>query len=388
MNKIPMRSGCFIPGNLRLNGLILALALGLTTLSSMANMSPSTNGRIHGRAPDVTGTPTMLMPDGVTKVSGAVPSTAKPADFSLALLESSLTYLDADGDAALGTGFTLSNPEEVILTWERRNNMGLIPLSADQLSQPLNTNFAAGTVLTVSASVPINVTSATGLPSTGGRSLTMARREVTVRNPFKIYGVYTKGNHKVKNETGPRTWVDAQSAQIVVEGYGTSQNAQYTFTGAGTGGASGTTASVSQEGIIRVSGRPVGPIHYTVTVGHKRNPITNFTTTFVLKPDLWFVFLINATDPVTAAGICKDKGMRVPTINEWHNSDNTGVVQEWINFGLPSGNRLDYFWLVDDEGTVYRSTTREVPSAPWTGSSLQKSHPVCVLDLSPPAKLS
>lgn len=385
MNKIPMRSGCFIPGNLRLNGLILALALGLTTLSSMANMSPSTNGRIHGRAPDVTGTPTMLMPDGVTKVSGAVPSTAKPADFSLALLESSLTYLDADGDAALGTGFTLSNPEEVILTWERRNNSGLIPLSADQLSQPLNTNFAVGTVLTVSASVPINVTSATGLPSTGGRSLTMARREVTVRNPFKIDSIITRGGRKVNSETGPRTWVEKETVQIVVEGYGASKNSEYTFTGAMTGGASGATAGVSQEGIIRVDGRAVGPIHYTVTVAHKSNPGTHFTTTFTLKPDLWFFFFDGATDPVTAAGLCEAKGTRVPTLNEWSNSNNTGVVQEWANYGIPTANK--YFWLVDDEGTVYRSLTRGVP-APWTGSSSQKAHAVCVLDLSPPAKLS
>ncbi len=227
MNKIPMRSGCFIPGNLRLNGLILALALGLTTLSSMANMSPSTNGRIHGRAPDVTGTPVILMPDGVTEVTNnaAVLWTAKPADFSLAPLEPSLTYLDADGDAALETGFTLSSPPGVAWAWKQGSTL----LTPAQLNRPLSTYFPDGTKLTVSASVPVEVTSFSGLPNTQVRTLISGPFDVVVKKPLPPPKIWVNGTVYEGDSGFPSNGFLNASFQYYMNGTNANDNGNYLY---------------------------------------------------------------------------------------------------------------------------------------------------------------
>ena len=143
----------------------LLVGLGLAVETVQAIPSAPTGGRIHGRAPTASGDLTIRLPGGTTALTNNVPViwTAKPNEFTLAPLTPGLTYTDADGDEPSGTAITQANPPGVTWTWKTGNTA----LTAAQLDQPFQSNFADGTVLTVSASAPVNVTAASGLPSTG-----------------------------------------------------------------------------------------------------------------------------------------------------------------------------------------------------------------------------
>lgn len=263
MNRIPTRSAVFTSGHLRLNGLILALALGLTTLPAMANISNSTNGRIHGRAPDVTGTPVILMPNGVTPVTNnaQVLWTAKTADFTLAPVSSYVTYVDADGDAPLGVGYTI--PPSGGVSWAWTTSGGTI-LNASQLSQPFQNNFADGTVLKVTVAQAVDVASVSGMPNVRQRTLHSGTFDVVVKAPPPM--IYVNGTKFSINSGFPRSGFMGARYQYYMNGTNTTDNGNYTYT------SNQPWVTVNAQGLVNFSGTPTSANkNYQITIINKTN---------------------------------------------------------------------------------------------------------------------
>lgn len=259
----------------------LLLGLGLTVETVQAIPSAPTGGRIHGRAPTASGNLTIRLPGGTTELTNnaQVIWTAKPNEFTLAPLTPGLTYSDADGDLPAASSITLANPPGVTWTWKK----GATPLTPAQLSQPLQSNFTDGTVLTVSASAPVNVTSVSGLPNTGSQTFTTPTYNVVVRQPPPPPRIYVNGTTFAIDAGFPKTGFVGANFQFYMNGTNASANSNYMY---GTNQPGWTT--VSSTGIVSFTRMPTAA-EKSVTITITDTTGVDVPRSYVFAPNLWFV---------------------------------------------------------------------------------------------------
>lgn len=292
-------------GRRRLAVGLMTLLMGLSMALETAQAIPSapTGGRIHGRAPTATGNLTIRLPGGSSPLTNnaQVIWTAKPNEFTLAPLTPGLTYTDADGDLPAASSITLANPPGVTWTWKK----GATPLTAAQLSQPLQSNFTDGTVLTVSASAPVNVTSASGLPNTGSQTFTTPTYNVVVRQPPPPPRIWVNGTTFAIDAGFPKTAFTGAYFQFYMNGTNASANGNYTY-------------STNQPGWTTVSAAGVVSFTRMPTTAEKSVTITITDTagvdaprTYAFTPNLWFVnrgVTTGATSAAAADAYCAGLG--------------------------------------------------------------------------------
>ena len=144
-----------------LRGTVLAVIMALVAGPTLAVLSDSTD-RIHGTPPTGTVTLLALLPDGTTLVAdnATLGWALIPNQFSVSPTVNNQTLSDADGDTGLSAIPDLSS---ATLNWTHNGT----PLTPAQLAAPLGTNFA-GQTLALNVSMPMTVSSVTGLPTTAG----------------------------------------------------------------------------------------------------------------------------------------------------------------------------------------------------------------------------
>ncbi|HFO2534051.1 TPA: hypothetical protein ACHJX8_003857 [Yersinia enterocolitica] len=144
-----------------LRGTVLAVIMALVAGPTLAVLSDSTD-RIHGTPPTGTVTLLALLPDGTTLVAdnATLGWALIPNQFSVSPTVNNQTLSDADGDTGLSAIPDLSS---ATLNWTHNGT----PLTPAQLAAPLGTNFA-GQALALNVSMPMTVSSVTGLPTTAG----------------------------------------------------------------------------------------------------------------------------------------------------------------------------------------------------------------------------
>ena len=343
--------------------IFLVMLTGLITCQTLAVMSGDT-GRIHGRAPTVTGTLTILLPDGSTELTeGAQVSwTASPSDFTLGPLTPGLTYSDEDGDLpATLDAVTLANPPGVSWTWMQ----GATVLTPAQVSQPFQNNFADGTVLTVSASVPVIVASASGLPDFGEQTLTTPDYNVIVKMPPPPPVIYVNGTTFGFTDGFPTTGFENAQFQFYMNGVDDTENARYTYVSNQPGWA-----SVTPDGVVSFDRKPATP--------EKAVTITITDTAGVVEPSIYTFSVATWFDGHLPVGMytqpesiraCESVGQYLPRLAELTNAvyiDNGngtgngghfvrvvggGLTPEWgdvTRFAIPSTD-LGYLdtWVID-----------------------------------------
>ncbi|MGK4445554.1 adhesion domain-containing protein [Yersinia enterocolitica] len=144
-----------------LRGTVLVVIMALVAGPTLAVLSDSTD-RIHGTPPTGTVTLLALLPDGTTLVAdnATLGWALIPNQFSVSPTVNNQTLSDADGDTGLSAIPDLSS---ATLNWTHNGT----PLTPAQLAAPLGSNFA-GQALALNVSMPMTVSSVTGLPTTAG----------------------------------------------------------------------------------------------------------------------------------------------------------------------------------------------------------------------------
>lgn len=145
------------------------------------------------------GTLSIYMPDGTMLTDNAsVLSNTKPSDFSLAPLSASVTFEDEDDDIPGNPALSLGNAG---VTWDWKGPDDT-PLTTTQLNQQLGLNFSSGTVLTVTASAPVESTSLTGSPRTGSpTTISSEIYHVVVSTPATTISLAVTTNNAVADNT-------------------------------------------------------------------------------------------------------------------------------------------------------------------------------------------
>lgn len=136
---------------------LLVACLLLFGMSVVHAEITGTTDKIYGHAPSVSGEISVLLPDGQTRLLNEqkLNQQLAPDMFTLSPETDGLNYHDDDGDEM--SALVLKNPH---LQWLDDSGM---PLTEQQLAQPLATTFSEKELLLV-ASADINVSSASGLP--------------------------------------------------------------------------------------------------------------------------------------------------------------------------------------------------------------------------------
>ncbi|EMV5752667.1 Ig-like domain-containing protein [Yersinia enterocolitica] len=181
-----MRKTTTIPTLVRhwLNGIFLALFVGLVTTPAVAILSEKT-GQIQGQAPTVTGRLQVLYPDGETVVAdnAILGGDQIPNQF---VVSSSTTYLvlqDTDDDSGLSAWV---DTDHATLSWKHDGT----ELTPDQLAASFGSNFA-GQALTLVVSAPVTVSSVTGLPTTAVPQILTSSYTLSVPLPVLIQDDFT-----------------------------------------------------------------------------------------------------------------------------------------------------------------------------------------------------
>ncbi|UNK24180.1 hypothetical protein [Yersinia intermedia] len=275
----------------------------------------------------------ILLPDGSTALTNNahVIWTAKPSEFTLAPLTSGLTYTDEDGDLPSGTAITLANPPGVTWTWKN----GATALTDDQLSQPLQSNFAGGTVLTVSVSTPVNVTAVSGLPNSGSQTFVTPTFNVVVKAPPTIY---VNGTPFAIDAGFPKTGFVGANFQFYMNGTNAVDNGTYTYT-------------TNQPGWTTVSSTGVVTFTRMPTAAEKAVTITITDTTgvdaprdYAFTPDLWFVNRGNTKNtPAQADTYCVGLGA-TPSHTVMSSGSRAADGRLWDEWGSMSAYGTDAGW--------------------------------------------
>ncbi|CFR27740.1 invasin [Yersinia frederiksenii] len=159
-----------------LRGTVLAVIMALVAGPTLAVLSDSTD-RIQGTPPTGTVTLQALLPDGTTVVadSATLGWALIPNQFSVSPTVDNPTLSDADGDTGLSA---IPDLPSATLSWTHNGT----PLTPAQLAAPLGNNFA-GQALALNVSMPMTVSSVTGLPTTAGPQVVTTLYTVNVDVP-------------------------------------------------------------------------------------------------------------------------------------------------------------------------------------------------------------
>ncbi|MCW8114239.1 hypothetical protein [Yersinia intermedia] len=335
-----------------LAGLIL---LAISAPTTWAKLSQPTN-KINGRAPTATGALAVMFPSGTMAVTNnaVANTTQKPADFRVSA--SALTLQDLDGDTGLS-----SSLDTAAVTWVWKN--GTVALTPDQLAAPFSTNFL-GKTLTVSASVPVSVSSLTGVPTTGGpKPLNSATYSLVVPSSVPVPVVRVNGFSFAMNSGFPKTGFSQAQFQFWMNGTSAADNNYYTFTADPL--APWVTVNAS-TGVVKFTGVPAAAQTVNITITDKRGgPATPFS----FRVGTWFVH--NGSTTATAAGAdsyCASKsGYATPSYSTISNAEynasgarepNGRLWNEWGDVGVTdysgSGWVSSFHWAHEpDSGNRY-----------------------------------
>ncbi|WP_134530959.1 hypothetical protein [Budvicia aquatica] len=133
-------------------------ALFLVSFPTQAILSGPT-GHIQGRAPTAAGGLLLSGPVGDIEDNATVSLLQTPSQFGISADTTELSLTDVDGDLSLSVVVDVPRGS---LAW----SLDSVPLTASQLNQPFQTDFA-GKTLSVVLTVPVITTSVTGVPTSG-----------------------------------------------------------------------------------------------------------------------------------------------------------------------------------------------------------------------------
>lgn len=145
-----------------LNGIFLALLMGLVTTPAVAVLSDKT-GQIQGHTPTASGRLQVLYPDESAVANSTLIREGQiPNQFRVSPSTAQLVLEDIDGDGGLSAQI---DTQAATLTWQR----GGATLTSAQLTAPFEkNNDLSGKALALEVSAPMTVSSATGIPLTAG----------------------------------------------------------------------------------------------------------------------------------------------------------------------------------------------------------------------------
>ncbi|PHI28249.1 hypothetical protein [Budvicia aquatica] len=209
-------------------GLLLTLPGVMISSTAYAVLSGPT-GLITGSAPTATGTVSILMPDATTPLTSTLPTvlgrTTTPDQFTLAPLTTGLVFADADGDTPANPSLTLASP--VTWVWTTPNGT---PLTPAQRAQPFSTYLADGDIAKVSAMVPVDITSSTGLPMTLGTPTLFNTGVFQVKVSIPVLPTLQVNGHQFALNSGfPKTGFVGATFQLWMNGIDATENGDYTY---------------------------------------------------------------------------------------------------------------------------------------------------------------
>lgn len=309
MNTVSTRLGTFSSSTIGgLNGVIIALALGLSAQLAVANMSNSTSGRIHGRAPTVTGNIQILNPGGATAVTDnqSVNPSAKPNQFTLSTNYSGLTVTDLDGD----TGLTKTvNPAQSTLSWKH----GSTTLTTAQLSQSFSPGWE-GETLQVIGSATVTASSSSGIPRSNVTNISTIYKIVVPGLPWS----YLVNNQSFTPDSGfPTTGFTGATYQIIASSVENNSKFDWIITPA----SAASWVTVSSSGVVKYTGTATSNNKtYTVTAKNKISGIARVVKTTTLAR--WYIVAPAAApyDLPSVKAFCQGKGSTLATVEQLTNA--------------------------------------------------------------------
>ncbi|GKX51793.1 hypothetical protein SOASR029_21020 [Budvicia aquatica] len=297
-----------------------------------------------------------MMPGGTTTVTNniALSFTQVPNEFLASTV--SLTLADMDGDLDLVPSFDAS---AVTKTWNISGDRALTP---SELSSPLISSTALwGKTLTVSLSVPVTVTSRTGIPLAADSPTSFSSVTYTVKVPsvppkLQVNGVI------VNLGTGfPKTGFIGAKFQFLMNGTTTATNSNYTYAV----NPPVSWVTVDSTGIVLFTAEPPASQPVNIII---RDKTTGVETKYNFTIGTWFI--TNGTgrlNKANAAVFCQNKGngyalpsYTVMTTTIPTDPTNTAGIRpsvgnvygEWGNPGLVSSTTWDPnsvgFWVNEE----------------------------------------
>ncbi|MCW8114346.1 hypothetical protein OQA87_22755, partial [Yersinia intermedia] len=202
-----------------------------------------------------------------------VNTTLKPADFGVSA--SALVLQDLDGDTGLS-----SSLDTAAVTWVWKN--GTVALTAAQLAAPFSTNFL-GKTLTVSASVPVTVSSLTGAPTTNPTPQPLSSATYSLVVPAAAPVVRVNGTSFAMNSGFPKTGFSQAQFQFWMNGTDATGNSNYTF--APDPLAPWVTVNAT-TGVVKFATEPTEAQTVTITITDNRG---GPATPFAFRVGTWFI---------------------------------------------------------------------------------------------------
>ncbi|MCW8114265.1 hypothetical protein OQA87_22325 [Yersinia intermedia] len=266
---------------------------------------------------------------------------------------------DLDGDTGLSSSMDIA-----AVTWVWKN--GTVALTAAQLAAPFSTNFL-GKTLTVSASVPVSVSSLTGAPITQGpQPLSSATYLLVVPESPPV--VRVNGYSFAMDAGFPQTGFVGATFQFWMDGTSAAGNSNYTFS------ADPLVPWVTitpATGVVTFTNGPAAAQTVNIQITDTR---TGTSTTYPITLNTWFVNngLSNQQNPSLGVAYCNGLagGYSVPSLSNVttmvigaSNATRGAIGRVWSEWGdmtiygngwfkSPPGNDAVNYWTKDAGAAV------------------------------------
>lgn len=191
--------------------------LFLVSFPAQAILSGPT-GNIQGRAPTAAGELRLSGPVGDIEDNATVSLSQTPSQFGVSTDTTELSLTDDDGDLSLSAVVDVPRGS---LAW----SLDSAPLTAVQLNQPFQTDFA-GKTLSVVLTAPVITTSVTGEPTSGTQPFTQTYRVNVPARPV----VRVNGTSFAIDSAFPTTGFTGATFTLWMNGVDTQINDRYIWT--------------------------------------------------------------------------------------------------------------------------------------------------------------
>ncbi len=332
-------------------------ALFLVSFPTQAILSGPT-GHIQGRAPTAAGGLLLSGPVGDIEDNATVSLLQTPSQFGISADTTELSLTDVDGDLSLSVVVDVPRGS---LSW----SLDSVPLTASQLNQPFQTDFA-GKTLSVVLTVPVITTSVTGVPTSGTQPFTQTYRVNVPARPL----VRVNGTSFAIDSAFPTTGFTGATFTLWMNGVDTQTNDRYTW--------------ASNQPWVSVLGGQV-TLTSTPTTATRTVTITATPTaggpavTYTFSLARWFMSNgLTKSDGSTSDVWCSTQGAQVPTrqgvTSDIGGGATRGTGSLWGEWGsMPNyGSQWsgDYYWTKDTAlsgkrysvGMTYGSLNLSLPS--------------------------
>lgn len=272
-----------------LAGMIAAVMMG-AALPAWSGVLSQPTGQINGRAPTATGTLGILNPEGAalnTAVVYQVDHTRKPTEFLPTL--AGLTTSDLDGDVD-GVGGPPTKAYQTFSsqtwTWRRVSDNKILTQAEQQLAFNQVAGNVNGTRYLVTAQVPVDIDTVTGVPRAQTLALITPQYTVEIKAPVVPTIQVNGANFTWAQATAggfPKTAFTGANFQFYMGGTNATPNANYIYTTSQPGWT-----SVSPTGVVSITRMP-SAAEKSVTITITDPSGLEGVRTYSFTSDTWFV---------------------------------------------------------------------------------------------------